>query len=62
MENLLRSFSFVDRKIITKAYSRAIESDLESDETHEAIENPEHWNPPALHATDVYKVPLSYAF
>ncbi|MCY6488381.1 hypothetical protein, partial [Actinobacillus pleuropneumoniae] len=62
MANLLRSFSSIDRKIITEVSSRATESDLESTETHEDIENPESGNAPSLRATDVYKIPLSYSF
>jgi len=62
MANLLCSFSSIDRKIITEVSSRAVKFDLESTEAHEAIEHPKKWNPPALHATNIYKVPLSYAF
>ena len=61
MANILRSFSSIDRKIINEFASRAVESE-DLNVTHESIENLENWNPPALHATDVYKVPLSYVF
>jgi len=62
MANLLHSFSSIDQKVITEVSLRAIESDLESTEPHEVVENPESWNPPAPHATDVYKIPLSFVF
>ena len=61
MENLLRSFSSIDRKIINEVASRAVEFE-DPNETHQSVENPENWNPPSLHATDVYKLPLSYVF
>lgn len=62
MANLLRSFSTIDRKVITEVSARSLESDMEPTETHEAIENTESRNPRDLHATDIYKMPLSFVF
>ena len=62
MANLLRSFSSIDRKVITKVSARSLEFDIDTTENHEAIENPESWNPPTVHATDVYKMPMSFVF
>ena len=61
MANLLLSFSTIDRKIINEVASRAVESD-DPNESHESVENPKTWNPPSLHVTDVYKLPMSYVF
>ena len=61
MENLLRSFSSIDLKIINEVASQSLESD-DPNKSHESVQNPETWNPPSLHATDVYKLPMSYVF
>ena len=61
MENLLCSFFSIDRKIINEVASRSLGSE-DPNKSHESVENPETWNPPSLHVTDVYKLPLSYVF
>ena len=58
MANLLRSFSNIDRKIVSEVASRSVESE----ESHDVVDNPENWNPPSLHATDIYKLPMSFVF
>ena len=60
MANLLRSFSTIGHKVITEVFARSLESEVENTENHEVIETLENWNPLALHATDVYKLPLSF--
>jgi len=60
MANLLRSFSSIDRKVITEVSSRSVESETAENENHEIVENPANWTPPALHATDIYKLPMTF--
>jgi len=60
MANLLRSFSTIDRKVITEVSSRSHESEIDENENHEVVEDPANWNPPALHATDIYKLPMTF--
>ena len=54
MANLLRSFSSIDRKVITEVSSRSSESESIENENHELVEDPENWTPPALNSTDIY--------
>ena len=46
---LARSFSYVDKRTI-EISNHSLES-----ESNQAIVDPCTWNPPALHATDIYK-------
>lgn len=62
MANMFCSFLSINRKVITEVSAHSLESDIDTTENHEAIEYPESWNPPSLHATDVYKMPLSFVF
>jgi len=60
MAHLLRSFSSIDRKVITEVSSRSVETELNENENHEIVEDPSKWTPPALHATDIYKLPMTF--
>lgn len=64
MANLLRSFSSIDRKVITEVSSRSTESESVDNENqnHEIVEDPEHWTPPSLNSTDIYKLPMTFLF
>lgn len=48
---LTKSFSLIDRKVIYEVSTRFKEIDVE--ETENEVD-PSTWNPPALHATDIY--------
>ena len=60
MAHFLRSFSSIDRKVITEVSSRSVETELNENENHEIVEDPSKWTPPALHATDIYKLPMTF--
>jgi len=60
MANLLQSFSSIDRKVITEVSSRSVESEKNENESHEVVEDPANWTPPVLHATDIYKIPMTF--
>jgi len=62
MTNLIRSFPRLERHIVSEVDSKSIEKDIDFEKELETIENLESWNPPTLHATDVYKTPLSNTF
>lgn len=60
MANFLRSFSSIDRKVISEVASRTVESEVSENDKHEEVEDPAQWTPPALHATDIYKLPMTF--
>lgn len=64
MTNLHRSFSTIERRLVSEIDSRSVEQDSDPTQEHEIVENPETWNPPVLHATDIYiyKTSISYIF
>lgn len=60
MSNLLCSFSTIDHKVITEVSSRSHESEIDNAKNHKVVETPANRNPPALYATDVYKIQMSF--
>jgi len=60
MANLFSSFSSIDRKVISEVSSRSVESEVPENEKHEVVEDPANWTPPVLHATDIYKLPMTF--
>ena len=63
MANFIRSFSSIDRKVITEVSSRSNESeDHVENDNHEIVEDPTMWTPPTLNSTDIYKLPMTFLF
>lgn len=58
MASLIRYFSTLEHHVVTKVDYKSLEKDIDFEKEIETIENPESWNPPTLHVTDVYKTPL----